>query len=146
MFCPQCRSEYREGFTRCDDCDLPLVATLPPLPAVGDPSGRDLVTVFETGDPGLLAMAHSLLDESQVPHITQGEALQDLFGVGRLGTGFSILAGPVHIQVERERAEEVRTLLAHLEEDAGARAPGGQDEPDAWLARGEEAEDREPEV
>ena len=57
MFCPRCRSEYREGFTRCESCDVPLVAVLPP--EAGDPSHRDLVTVFETGDPGLLAMAHS---------------------------------------------------------------------------------------
>ena len=28
MYCPQCNSEYREGFTRCVDCDLPLVEDL----------------------------------------------------------------------------------------------------------------------
>ncbi len=65
MFCPQCRSEYRAGFTRCENCDTALVATLPP--EAGDPSHRDLVTVFETGDPGLLAMAHSILDEARDP-------------------------------------------------------------------------------
>ncbi len=116
MFCPQCRSEYRAEFTRCESCDMALVAALPP--AAGDPSHRDLVTAFETGDPGLLAMAHSILDESQIPYLTQGEGIQDLFGLGRLGTGFSILTGPVHIQVERERESEVRALLAGLGEDA----------------------------
>lgn len=25
MFCPLCKSEYREGFTRCADCDVDLV-------------------------------------------------------------------------------------------------------------------------
>ncbi|MEO8197621.1 MAG: hypothetical protein ABI689_12980 [Thermoanaerobaculia bacterium] len=119
MFCPRCRSEYREGFTRCENCDVPLVATLPP--EAGDPSDRDLVMAFETGDPGLLAMAHSILDEAQVPYLTQGEGIQDLFGVGRLGTGFSILTGPVHILVERGREAEVRGLLDGLEEDAAAR-------------------------
>jgi hypothetical protein len=29
MFCPQCRAEYREGFFRCSDCDIPLVDQLP---------------------------------------------------------------------------------------------------------------------
>lgn len=115
MFCPQCRSEYREGFTRCESCDVPLVAVLPP--EAGDPSHRDLVTAFETGDPGLLAMAHSILDESGIPYLTQGEGIQDLFGVGRLGTGFNILTGPVHIQVEGGRETEVRALLAGLGED-----------------------------
>jgi hypothetical protein len=30
MFCPKCRSEYREGFTTCSDCGIPLVHELPP--------------------------------------------------------------------------------------------------------------------
>lgn len=149
MFCPQCRSEYREGFTRCESCDVPLVAVL--APEAGDPSDRELVTVFETGDPGLLAMAHSILDEAQVPYLTQGEGIQDLFGVGRLGTGFNILTGPVHIQVERESEAEVRQLLDGLEEDAAAHhsqsaETGG--EVSAGLERADSAEerDREPEV
>jgi hypothetical protein len=29
MFCPQCRAEYRDGFTRCADCDINLVGQLP---------------------------------------------------------------------------------------------------------------------
>jgi len=29
MWCPQCRAEYREGFTRCADCDLELTDERP---------------------------------------------------------------------------------------------------------------------
>jgi hypothetical protein len=29
VFCPECRAEYRPGFTRCSDCDVPLVERLP---------------------------------------------------------------------------------------------------------------------
>lgn len=29
MFCPQCKAEYRQGFTRCADCDVELVYALP---------------------------------------------------------------------------------------------------------------------
>ena len=25
MICPECKAEYREGFTRCADCDIELV-------------------------------------------------------------------------------------------------------------------------
>lgn len=32
MFCPQCRVEYRPGFTRCTDCDVDLVEALPQEP------------------------------------------------------------------------------------------------------------------
>jgi hypothetical protein len=28
MFCPQCKAEYRRGFTRCSDCDVDLVEDL----------------------------------------------------------------------------------------------------------------------
>jgi len=128
MFCPQCRSEYREGFTRCEVCDVALVAVLPPLPGEGDPSHRELVTVFETGDPGLLALAHSILDEAAIPYLTQGEGVQDLFGLGRLGTGFSVLTGPVHLQVEVAQEAEARELLADLEEDAAAHHAGDAEE------------------
>ena len=29
MFCPECRAEYRPGFSHCSDCDVPLVERLP---------------------------------------------------------------------------------------------------------------------
>jgi hypothetical protein len=131
MFCPQCRSEYREGFTRCDNCDRALVAVLPPLPEEGDTSHRELVTVFETGDPGLLALAHSILDEAEVPYLTLGEGVQDLFGLGRLGTGFSVLTGPAQLQVDVRQAAEARELLADLEEDAAAHHAGEAEEIEA---------------
>lgn len=128
MFCPQCKLEYREGYTVCTECEVPLVESLAAEPE-GDPGPLDLETVFETGDPGMLSLAHSLLDEEQIPYLTQGEGLQDLFGMGRLGTGFSTLVGPVHIQVERERVEEARALLARIEEHPEATEPAAAEEP-----------------
>jgi hypothetical protein len=36
MFCPECRYEFRRGFTRCNNCDVDLVETLPPENHQGD--------------------------------------------------------------------------------------------------------------
>src|SRR4051812_23740361 len=33
MFCPQCKAEYRFGFTRCSDCDARLVDQVPVEPS-----------------------------------------------------------------------------------------------------------------
>jgi hypothetical protein len=35
MYCPKCRSEYREGFTTCSDCKVELVDELPKEPKEG---------------------------------------------------------------------------------------------------------------
>lgn len=40
MFCPNCRAEYRPGFTRCSDCQVDLVGELPP-PSPEDPELRE---------------------------------------------------------------------------------------------------------
>lgn len=33
MYCPQCRAEYREGFSHCSECEVELAEVLPPLSA-----------------------------------------------------------------------------------------------------------------
>lgn len=43
MFCPQCRTEYREGFTLCADCNVPLIDYLPPEPIPDDMAGTDSI-------------------------------------------------------------------------------------------------------
>jgi len=112
MFCPQCGSEYREGFTMCVDCDAALVDRPPAADLAPD---DPFVTVLETGDPGLLALAHSLLEADGIPSLFLGEGLQSLFGAGTLGAGFNIAVGPVHIQVPASQAERAWELLEQLE-------------------------------
>jgi hypothetical protein len=111
MFCPECGGEYREGFVHCADCDVDLVADPPqtqttPLPEV------ELVTVLETGDPSELLFAESVLREAGIPFVKRGESLQELFALGRLGTGFNPIAGPILLQVPEEQADVAAELLA----------------------------------
>jgi hypothetical protein len=76
----------------------------------------DLVTVFESADLALFAMARAALDGARIRYIVQGEGVQDLFGLGRLGTGYSLVTGPPRIRVIKADAERARELLVELRE------------------------------
>jgi hypothetical protein len=114
MFCPQCQSEFREGFATCADCGVPLVDALPEPKAELDDEAT--VTVLETGDPGELALAHSLLEAEGINAVFAGEGIQSLFGMGSLGAGFNIAVGPAHVRVLARDAERANEILAELKE------------------------------
>ena len=73
--------------------------------------------VFETGNPALIAVIESVLDDAQIEYGTSSENLQDLFGWGRLGAGYNYVIGPVKFFVAAEDEEEARALLATLHAD-----------------------------
>jgi hypothetical protein len=80
MYCPQCRAEYRQGFTRCADCDIDLVYEPPAaasgLGASGDAGAQaenseDPFCSFWRGDdPRIHAELCELLNEEGIPHKT----------------------------------------------------------------------------
>jgi hypothetical protein len=109
MFCPVCGDEYRPGFTRCTDCDVELVEKLPEEMQPEAPF--ELVTVLETGDQSLVAVAKSVLDGAGIPSIARNERLQNLFGWGTIGTGFNAAMGPIRVQVLREDEAVAKELL-----------------------------------
>jgi hypothetical protein len=101
MFCPKCRTEYKEGITVCADCGTPLVEELPP--EVQEPA--ELVTVLITGDLSTVALAKSILEDAQIPCVAKGEYPMEQLAVG-----------PVEIQVDRRDREQARELLEGLAE------------------------------
>ena len=110
MYCPECGSEYREGYFTCVDCEVPLTEA-PPAEVVHPDT--HLVTVFEGTDPAALALAESLLLEDKIPYYKKGEQIQDLFVLGRI-PGFNPLVGPILIQVPEEHAEAAFEMLGEL--------------------------------
>lgn len=126
MICPKCTAEYIPGFTQCSDCLVPLVDTLPaPEPEAGPRRQSPLsppaaltgpVCVHRSTDRGRLALAKSVLQSADVPHVALNEALQTLTGLVGLA--------PVEILVSRADAEDARLLLAELER-ADSRSDGG---------------------
>jgi hypothetical protein len=58
MFCPNCKLEYRVGFTRCSDCDVPLVASLDDIPVhTNAPQNPDAAEVLWTGTNSAISSA-----------------------------------------------------------------------------------------
>ena len=126
MYCPQCGVEYRDGFSECSDCQVPLLAGTPPpeTPGKFDPS-LDLVVVLETNDGIQLAMAKGLLEDAGLPFFVLGQITTLVTDVD----GF--LRKWVRVQVPRDREAEARELLDTLRQSEGGASGAGADEADA---------------
>jgi hypothetical protein len=77
MICPQCKAEYRQGFTRCADCDVDLVHELPAAAIVphepfnpGDPEEDPFCSFWKGDDPRVHAELCELLGEQGIPQKT----------------------------------------------------------------------------
>jgi hypothetical protein len=100
MFCPQCKGEYREGFTECADCQIPLVSELPPSESNDEQKAVDLVEVLSTADPGLISLVKSVLEAEGVPYLAQGEHFSGMHATV-----------PVRFLVSREDVTAARDVL-----------------------------------
>ncbi len=60
MFCPLCTAEFRDGFTECSDCHVPLVARL-------DDSSTRRVRLWKGDRQAKLDRILSALDEAGIP-------------------------------------------------------------------------------
>jgi hypothetical protein len=109
VYCPQCKVEYRDGFTECSDCRVPLLSgTRPPDPPDAFDPNLELVVVLETNDSVQLAMARGLLEQAGIP----------MFVLGRIATLVQdvdpFLRKWERLQVPRDREAEARDLLQQV--------------------------------
>ncbi|HMS63735.1 MAG TPA: DUF2007 domain-containing protein [Ignavibacteria bacterium] len=72
---------------------------------------ENLVNVYATGNEAVVSVVKSILDEAGIRYLAQGEGVQDLFGVGVLGTGFNPITGPVIFKVMPEDEAYAKELL-----------------------------------
>jgi hypothetical protein len=119
MICPTCGAEYREGYYRCADCDVPLVESLPeesPDEVTGRHGGEeaDLVEVARTQDNSLLLVYKSLLEGAGIPFTVHGERRMAMEPVGG-AFGRPLSSWGAAILVSADRAEEARAVLRNDE-------------------------------
>lgn len=81
-FCPKCRTEYREGFNICADCQVALVDKLPKyeenmeyelVPTEINSTSLKYITVFVSDESEEADMVKRVLNENKIPYITRGE-------------------------------------------------------------------------
>jgi hypothetical protein len=106
MFCPQCRTEYRDGFTDCADCRVALVAA---LDIEVQDSTPGLVAVFESNDRFALSLAKGSLEDAGIPFWTHGDESAAHLALS------PVIFPSCQFLVPRHREAEARELLASLE-------------------------------
>ena len=75
---------------------------------------RELITVFTSGDLGVLAIAKSILESSEIQYSVKNEIFQSILGVGIQGGMFGNKGTASQIQVMPKDVEVAKELLAEL--------------------------------
>ncbi len=105
-FCPECRDEYRPGFTHCVDCGVELVEFLSELTETED-LGEPPVVVYETSDYFEADVLRSKLEFYGIPAALSGELAQrGIYNPMSLN-----LFGLIRISVPAGRVDEAREIL-----------------------------------
>ena len=100
MFCPECKSEYRQGFTRCTDCDMDLVHELPSEEA----EFVEYVQVLATHNAADISFIKSILDGEKIDYFLKGELFNQL----------EPPVQPAILMVRKEHVETANDLLRDL--------------------------------
>ena len=82
---------------------------------MANPDNENLVSVYKTDNPAIIALVKSMLDEAQIEYMAKDD---DVAGV------YPINAFPVDFMVMPENAEFARDMLKDIN-------PNGSDEPDS---------------
>jgi hypothetical protein len=115
MICPNCESEYREGFTRCAECDVELINP-ESVNVIEDPSNNELTRIFETQKHDLLMEITIAFENQGIPYLAQSGTVFDAAGVVEQNHGLKwrgALWVPESFQDDAEEIiENVKSQLA----------------------------------
>jgi hypothetical protein len=101
-YCPNCKTEYRLGFTTCSDCGSQLVVSLPPEQN-GEDIDQELVSIFDPPDPLICHSLAALLEDNGIRCVIKSEEIPMYDGVaGMLRNRWGRL---LVLERDREKAE-----------------------------------------
>lgn len=102
MFCPKCKSEYREGFTVCADCDIALIEELPPEK---EPVFVEYEEVLGTYNPADIMIIKSILDAENITYYFNAEHFMYV----------RPMAEPARLMVAKEDVETAKEIVKDLD-------------------------------
>ena len=102
MFCPECKSEFIEGITKCPVCDVKLIDELPPEP---EPEFVDYKEILATYNPADVSFLKSLLEPEGISYFFKGEHFMYV----------RPLADPVRLMVRTDQVAQAINLLQDVE-------------------------------
>ena len=108
MYCPTCRTEFRKGFYICSDCEIPLVAELPPEPPPPPPPDYvEFINLYAPQNEMELSLIKSILDSESIRYFVRN----DNFGSLEVGPNIGLFNGKM-IKVQDDQYERSKELLS----------------------------------
>ena len=129
-FCPMCGSEFRSGFSECNTCHVPLVASLNGTNrevefVEDDPVDLEIKLLLSISSTSQASFVRRLLDESGIPSVIQGGHGDEI----RTGEPYRIYVDEAWYDAGREAIEsfsapglvtgQIEGDLARLEKELG---------------------------
>jgi hypothetical protein len=103
MFCPICKTEYKEGIPHCNDCDADLIISLPVHTLNED--NATFIPILSTYNLGDIAVLRSILDGQGIEYFLQGENTAYIRGY----------MDPAILKVREDQVQTVKELLQNFD-------------------------------
>lgn len=135
-YCPKCRAEYRQGFTKCADCDVELVDELSNdihehenvlVTHQWTPSMESETMLDTFTEPVEFMYVVSMLEEMEIPFLVRSEGGVTIKGLPSMTSKIKRTIFVEEADIERAK-EVVDSLDAYLMEDYDEEEYSDEDE------------------